>query len=312
MPQPISDALSPLQSHQAPIHVAAVSLRVRDLAAVAAYYETAIGLERIAATADRITLGAGGVGFLHLLAAPAAKPEPRGSAGLFHTAFLLPSRAHLGAWFKAAHDRNVTFDGASDHGVSDAFYLTDPEGNGIEVYSDRPAASWGRPVGGKPFEVLMTTAPMDVAAVVAEATKLTVAEATKLTVAEATKSTVAEAVTLGAAAAAERFPPDARIGHVHLKVGDIATATAFYTAVLGLDRTYGRSGAAFFAAGGYHHHVATNIWSSAGAGPRDASCAGLASVEFSVGPDHPMAVHAPHIDDPWGNRLTVTIRPGHG
>jgi catechol 2,3-dioxygenase len=268
---------SPLQSHQAPVHIGSVTLRARNMAALAAYYETSIGLQRVAETADRITLGSGGVGYLHLLAAPDATPEPHGSAGLFHTAFLLPSRAELGVWFKAAHERDVQFDGASDHGVSDAFYLTDPEGNGIEVYSDRPPETWTRPAGGKPHEVLMTTLPMDVTGVVAAGVKLPVRAA---------------------------FPDAAAIGHVHLKVGDIAAAEAFYGGVLGLDRTYGRPGAAFLSAGGYHHHIATNTWSSAGAGPRLANSAGLAGVEFVVDPSHVMAMLGETRDDPWGNRLT--------
>jgi catechol 2,3-dioxygenase len=269
---------SPLQSHQGPVHIGSVTLRARNMAALAAYYESAIGLARVAETADRITLGSGGVGYLHLLAAPDATPEPRGSAGLFHTAFLLPSRAELGVWFKAAHARDVRFDGASDHGVSDAFYLTDPEGNGIEVYSDCPPEQWARPAGGQPHEVLMTTLPMDVAGVVAAGAKLP---------------------------ARAGFPDGAAIGHVHLKVGDIAAAEAFYGGVLGLDRTYGRPGAAFLSAGGYHHHIATNTWSSAGAGVRLANSAGLAGVEFVVVGTHVIATLGNTRDDPWGNHLTL-------
>jgi catechol 2,3-dioxygenase len=271
---------SPLQSHQAPVHIGSVTLRARNMAALAAYYESAIGLARMAETAERITLGSGGVGYLHLLAAPDATPEPRGSAGLFHTAFLLPSRAELGVWFKAAHGRDVRFDGASDHGVSDAFYLTDPEGNGIEVYADRPPEQWARPAGGESFEVQMTTLPMDVAAVVEAGAKLPARAA---------------------------FPDAAAIGHVHLKVGDIAEAEAFFGGKLGLDRTYGRPGAAFFSAGGYHHHIATNTWSSAGAGRREPNRTGLAALEFVVAPGHAMATRGPSLDDPWGNRLVFRV-----
>jgi catechol 2,3-dioxygenase len=276
----MSHPTSPLQSHQGPVHIGSVTLRARNMAALAAYYERSIGLQRVAETAERITLGSGGVGYLHLLATPDATPEPQGSAGLFHTAFLLPSRADLGVWFKAAHERDVQFDGASDHGVSDAFYLTDPEGNGIEVYSDRPPESWKRPAGGKPFEVLMTSLPMDVAGVVAAGAKLP---------------------------ARAGLPDAAAIGHVHLKVGDIAQAEAFYGQVLGLDRTYGRPGAAFLSAGGYHHHIATNTWSSAGAGRRAVNSAGLATVEFVVDAEHAMAKLGPSRDDPWGNHLTFRV-----
>jgi catechol 2,3-dioxygenase len=183
---------SPLLSHQGPLHIGSVTLNARDMTALAAYYERAIGLQRIATSNDRITLGSGGVGYLHLLATPDAKPEPQGCAGLFHTAFLLPSRGDLGVWFKAAHGAQVRFDGASDHGVSDAFYLTDPEGNGIEVYADRPVSAWARPAGGRPFEVAMTTLPMDIAAVI-----------------KAGEAHAGQPQTNG------RFPDEARIGHVH-------------------------------------------------------------------------------------------------
>ena len=281
----MSKSKSPLQSHQGPVHIGSVTLRARNMAALAVYYESSIGLTRIAEAADKITLGSDGVGYLHLLAAPDATPEPRGSAGLFHTAFLLPSRAELGVWFKAAHGRDVRFDGASDHGVSDAFYLTDPEGNGIEVYADRPPATWARPAGGKPHDVLMTTLAMDVAGVVAEGAKLQ---------------------------PRALFPDAAAIGHVHLKVGDITEAQAFYGGTLGLDRTYGRPGAAFFATGGYHHHIATNTWSSAGAGRRDPNCAGLAAVEFVVDGGHVMASLGNSLSDPWGNQLVATTPGGAG
>jgi catechol 2,3-dioxygenase len=276
---------SPLLSHQGPLHIASVSLRARNMDQLATYYERVIGLQRIASGPDRITLGSGGIGYLHLLAAVDALPEPPRSAGLFHTAFLLPSRAELGVWFKAARLRNVRFDGASDHGVSDAFYLTDPEGNGIEVYADRPMAAWSRPAGGRPYEVEMTTLPMDVAAVVAAADAL------------------------GTTAASGGFPAQARVGHVHLKVGDIAAAEAFYHDVLGLDRTTGRAGAAFFGAGGYHHHIATNTWGSAGATKRQATWAGLAAIEFAVDANHKAASLGSAIDDPWGNRLTFSTAP---
>jgi catechol 2,3-dioxygenase len=270
---------SPLQSHRSPVHIGSVTLRSRNMAALAAFYENSIGLVRIAEAADKIIMGSGGVGYLHLLAAPDARQEPHGGAGLFHTAFLLPSRGELGVWFQAAHGRDVRFDGASDHGVSDAFYLTDPEGNGIEVYADRPPSAWARPAGGKPHEVLMTTLAMDIKGVVAEGAK------------RAPRAT---------------FPDAAAIGHVHLKVGDIAPAQTFYGETLGLERTYGRPGAAFFAAGGYHHHIATNTWSSAGAGRRDPSNAGLAAVEFVVDSGHVMATLGGKLDDPWGNRLVFT------
>jgi catechol 2,3-dioxygenase len=133
---------STLESHRAPIYIGSVTLRSRDMDGLAAFYERRIGLDRLAADAARISLGSGGVAYLHIEAAARGTAEPEGAAGLFHTAFLLPDRASLGRWFAAAHARGVRFEGASDHAVSEAFYLSDPDGNG------------------------MTTAPMDVEGIV--------------------------------------------------------------------------------------------------------------------------------------------------
>ncbi|MGL4241614.1 MAG: VOC family protein, partial [Beijerinckiaceae bacterium] len=184
-----------LESHKAPVHIEAVTLRAADMAALASWYEAKLGLDLIATAADRISLGSGGVPYFHIDAAPNGREEGRASAGLFHTAFVLPDRASLGRWFLRAYQLGVPFEGASDHAVSEAFYLSDPEGNGIEVYVDRPRAEWRKePDGG----VHMTTARMDVESVVAEGREKGDGDG--------------------------RFPFAARIGHVHLKVGDAAEA----------------------------------------------------------------------------------------
>jgi catechol 2,3-dioxygenase len=239
-------------ARRAPLLVASVALRARDMDALARFYETTMGLEWIAATPEAVTLGAGGEGFLRIEAAPDAPPAAPDEAGLFHTAFLLPSRADLGRWLGAALEAGVPLEGASDHAVSEALYLSDPEGNGIEIYADRARVDW--PVRGG--EIAMTTARMDIAAVRAEGAR--------------------------AGAPALRFPAGARIGHVHLKVGDAAQAEAFYAGRLGFEVTHRRPQAAFFAMGGYHHHLAANAWSSAGAGPRRPGALGLAEVGLAV------------------------------
>lgn len=278
----------PVESHKAPLHVAAVTIDARDVTGLAVFYESNIGLHRISQSPERITLGAGGVGFLHIDAAPRAKPEPRRVAGLFHTAFLMPSRAELGAWFRIANDRDAPFDAASDHGVSEAFYLTDPEGNGIEVYSDRPKSEWRRKGSGYD----LTTGPMDVAGVVAEG--LAVERTDGL------------------------FPAAARVGHVHLKVGDIAQAEAFYAAALGLDVIDRRSGGTFYSSGGYHHHIATNTWASNGAGPRPSDIAGLREIELKATDKAVLDAAAKRLGiqnhgdrfsvrDPWNIRLTLAL-----
>jgi catechol 2,3-dioxygenase len=241
-----------LEARQAPLHVASVALRARDMDGLARFYETTLGLERLAESRSAVTLGAGGEGFLRIEAAQDAPAAGPGEAGLYHTAFLLPSRADLGRWLSAALTAGVPLEGASDHAVSEALYLSDPEGNGIEIYADRARADW-QVRGG---EVAMTTARMDTGAVQAEGAR-------------------AGAPTL-------RFPAGARIGHVHLKVGDAARAEAFYAGQLGFDVTHRRPQAAFFALGGYHHHLAANAWGSAGAGPRRPGALGLAEVALAV------------------------------
>ena len=125
-----------------PVSVSRVGLRARDAEKLAAYYRAVVGLQELSRADGAITLGAAGRPLLVIEADPAARPDDPRSAGLFHTAFLLPSRADLGRWVRHAIDRKIAIDGASDHLVSEALYLTDPEGNGIEIYADRPHESW--------------------------------------------------------------------------------------------------------------------------------------------------------------------------
>jgi catechol 2,3-dioxygenase len=271
-----------LESHRAPIHVGSVTLRARDMAALAGFYEGKMGLDRIGAGPDRISLGSGGVAYLHIDAAPSAEPEADGSAGLFHTAFLLPDRASLGRWFLRTHGAGVRFEGASDHAVSEAFYLSDPEGNGIEVYRDRPRAEWRHDTDGA---VHMTTARMDLDGVVA----------------------AGQAMDMGDG----RFPADSRIGHVHLKVGNAAEAEQFYAAAFGFDITHRRRpDAVFLSSGGYHHHLAANSWMSRGSSRRAEGATGLAEVAFAVfDPALKSAITDRmggfRFEDPWGTRLAV-------
>ena len=233
----------------APLAVAGVTLAVRDLESVARFYREVVGLELIERTPEGALLGAGGIGFLELLHRPDALPRDPAAAGLYHTAFLLPSRADLGRWLAHAASLGARLDGAADHLVSEAVYLHDPEGNGIEIYADRPSAEW-RWVDGK---VVMANARLD---------------------------------TIGLRALANGpwpgAPAGTRIGHVHLQVGDIAKAKRFYADLLGFEVTREGPQVAFLSTGGYHHHIACNIWESPGAGPRDPSRAGLAFVTLAA------------------------------
>lgn len=273
-----------LESHNAPLHIGAVSLIVQDIDKVANYYRSKLGLEQILHAGERVSLGSGDEAYLHLMEQKNATRESPRSAGLFHTAFLLPSRAALGRWFTQAHQRGVEFEGASDHGVSEAFYLTDPEGNGVEVYADRARQVWPR----GPHGYNMTTERMDI-----------------------------EAVAAAGADAPQHagFPTQARIGHVHVRVGDIKAVQAFYVETLGLDEMDRRPGGVFYGAGGYHHHLATNQWQSAGASARSGGTTGLDEVEIRLsdtalwqrfkGRHHVQTDGAIRLSDPAGIKFSV-------
>ena len=256
--------------------IGSVTLVVHDLEGMARFYRAAVGLAEIArATPDEIVLGAGGVALLTLRRDPAARRRTRREAGLFHTAFLLPRRADLAAWVAHAATGQAPVGGASDHLVSEALYLSDPEGNGIEIYADRPAAGW-RWRGG---EVGMDTLPLDFASLAA----------------------AVEGPWRGA-------PAGTTVGHVHLQVGNLRDAEAFYAGQLGLDITSRMPGALFYSADGYHHHLATNIWNSRAAGPRDLPSTGLAEVVLSVQAERLAGLGgAAVLEDPWRTPIRLSV-----
>ncbi|MDP2411074.1 MAG: VOC family protein [Pseudolabrys sp.] len=235
----------PTEASDAPVHIGAVGLVVRDLERLTAYYRDVLGLTVLERTAQAAALGVDGITLLVLSHRPDALPDDPRDAGLYHTAFLMPTRADLARWIVHASRMRVPITGASDHDVSEAIYLDDPEGNGIEVYSDRPRRMWRR--DGK--TIFQKTDPLDIDAILGEIDPAT-------------------ATYPGA-------PAGLRIGHIHLRVGNIAAAEAFYCGVLGLDVTRRRTGATFISSGGYHHHVGVNVWHSEGAGVRTGTRAGL-------------------------------------
>jgi catechol 2,3-dioxygenase len=223
--------------------VGTVRLQVADLRRSLAYYEGVLGMQvldrepgmaRLGAAEDRSPL-------LELHERPGAAPVPRrGRLGLYHFAILLPERPALGRFVRHLGERGERA-GMSDHLVSEAVYLTDPDGLGIEVYADRPRSGWRHEDG----QLVMSTAPLDVD--------------------DLLKSTGDGRWT--------RMPAGTVMGHVHLFVGDLERAAAFYHVGLGLDKTvWNYPGALFLSAGGYHHHVGTNTWAAgaAPAGPGDA------------------------------------------
>jgi len=234
-----------------------VRLRVRDLDGALDFYTRVLGLRVIERSEAQAALSAAGTppALLVLEGRPDAPPRPRRSTGLYHFAVLLPDRRALAlALLRLARER-WPLQGASDHLVSEALYLADPEGNGIELYADRPRSAWPiRPDG----EVAMATEPLDLDALLLEAEP--------------------ESDDDGAALHA-----GATLGHVHLNVSDLAAAESFYHGVLGFDvTTRSYPGALFLAAGGYHHHIGTNTWAGRGAPRPPAGAAGLVHFEVVV------------------------------
>lgn len=211
----------------------AVRLQVSDLERSVEYYSRVLGLRLLQRDADSASLGPAGEdrALVNLVARPGARPAPRrGALGLYHFAILLPDRAALGRF--VAHIGEIgVYAGSADHFVSEAIYLTDPDGLGIEVYADRPRESWR--VDGR--QLYMTTEPLDTRGL----------------------------VSAGGGQPWTGMPSGTVMGHVHLHVGDLDRAADFYHAGLGLDKvvwTY--PGALFMSAGGYHHHLGTNTWSA--------------------------------------------------
>ncbi len=264
-------------SARTPVSVSRVGLKARDADALATFYRTVVGLEELSRDGEAITLGAKGRPLLVIEADKSAKPDDAKSAGLFHTAFLLPSRADLGRWIKHAIANNIRIDGASDHLVSEALYLTDPEGNGIEIYSDRPREAWK--MNGS--QVAMATERLNIPGVVASIP-------------------AGDAGWKGA-------PENSIVGHVHLRVGNPEEAEKWWHEEFGFDTVarYGGS-AVFLSSGGYHHHIGANSWQSAGAGRRDPSRAGLAWVEMRSANTTRNSAR----EDPWGTVIkTVPGQP---
>lgn len=271
-----------MSTASAPLEIGRVALTVNDLPAVQSFYERVLGLRPLPGGGGGLALL--GAGDRPLLELREDRQAPRGShreAGLFHTAFLLPSRAALARWLVHAAGSRTRLQGASDHLVSEAIYLADPEGNGIEVYADRPRAAWPQE-GGR---IRMATERLDL-----------------------------EDLARAADGPWDGAPKGTVVGHVHLQVGEVAEAEAFYAGTLGFDVTTHYPGASFLGSGGYHHHLGANVWNSPGAGRRRAPVTGLAGLEILAGPAALEAAlartgGAAELEDPWGTPVTLRARP---
>jgi catechol 2,3-dioxygenase len=251
----------------APARIENVELRASDPARSERFYREALGLEPV--DGEPAALGAGGRPLVILRQAEARVPPPAGSTGLFHVAYRFPDRRALARALRRLAAAGVVLSGASDHGVSEAIYLADPDLNGIELYCDRPREEWPREPDGS---IGMFTRPLDL------------------------RDLLEEAGGDGAGPA----EPGTDVGHVHLKVSDLERSVDFYRDELGLGvkARYGRD-AAFLAAGDYHHHVGLNTWQSLGGGPPPQGSPGLERYTIAL----PAHEAAEELTDPDGIQL---------
>jgi catechol 2,3-dioxygenase len=234
--------------------IGVVRLTVADLARSQQFYERALGLQGAEREDGALALSVVGANpVIELVANPAASPLDRRATGLFHLAILLPTRHDLALALHRLVETRWPLDGASDHLVSEALYLSDPDGNGIEIYRDRPREDWPHREG----LLQMATNPLDLQGLVGELKD------------QDDRS--------------ESAPAGTRIGHVHLQVADLDDAEQFYSGALGFDvAVRGYPGALFVSAGGYHHHIGLNTWNSAGASPPAPDSIGLRSFDVAL------------------------------
>lgn len=274
-------------------HVGMVSLTVADLVRSLRFYTDVLGLAVAESSQDYAVLAAGERPLLHLVEQRGARPKPADATGLYHFALLLPSRPDLARWLRHVAGQRWPLQGWADHGVSEAIYLADPDGNGIEVYRDRPRVEWPVARG----ELQMVTDPLDAQGLL----RLADSDDTRW----------------------QGLPAGTTMGHIHLHVAALQPALDFYAGLLGLDvmQRYGPS-AAFVSAGGYHHHVGLNTWAGVGAPPPPPNTAGLRYWTLVL-PDQASLndliarLHAAHrvveeqatgsfVRDPSGNQLLLT------
>jgi catechol 2,3-dioxygenase len=271
-----------------------VSLTVQNLERSLEFYCQILGMKTFTETAPRALLGAGDDPFLELVENRAAQVPSRPTTGLYHFAVLFPSRAALADTLRQLASSRWPLQGFADHSVSEAVYLADPEGNGIELYRDRPRAEWQ--IQGS--QVTMTTEPLDVDGLLGESQP----------------------------GEYQGLPPGTILGHMHLRVNDLAAAVEFYTRSLGFDLTarYGPS-AAFVSAGGYHHHMGFNTWNSAGAPPPPQGAAGLRYFSLRLPSSSALQALVEHlrqeepaltpenggyqVSDPAGNSIRLEVAP---
>ncbi|MBE3561972.1 MAG: VOC family protein [Ktedonobacteraceae bacterium] len=275
-------------------HIEQVALTVVDLERSLNFYQDVLGFQVIARQQQSAQLGArAGLPLLELVENAGAQPRPTYTTGLYHFAIVVPTRADLGRSLLRLIEQHYPLDGASDHLVSEALYLSDPDGNGIEIYCDRPREQWRWRDG----QVEMETRRLDL-------------------------RNLAQA---GVYEHWQGIAPATRMGHVHLQVGDLQQARQFYCDVLGFEAVAQLPGALFVSAGGYHHHLGLNTWHSQGAPQPPANAVGLRFFTISL-PDgrerervlerlqnaaipFETLTDAVMLRDPWGNGIRLAVEP---
>jgi len=277
-------------------NIGVVTLRVADLNRSLDFYQGILGFRVIERDGGKALLGAeDGSPLLELHEVPGAPPQPRWATGLYHVAILLPSRADLGQALIRMAQAGLEI-GQADHLVSEALYISDPDGNGLEIYRDRPRAEW-RWYNGS---VRMAVDPLDLSAIMEEGRN--------------------------AERQWEVIPAGTRVGHIHLQVGDIPRAEQFYNQVLGFDIMARMPSAIFLSAGGYHHHIGANTWQSRGADPAPDTGAGLREFVIAVPDGDALAGVKARLEangipvqedegtivaaDPWQNRIRFAVVRG--
>lgn len=231
-------------AYRSKIYLAEVALHVKDLDRQTAFYTQIIGLEILSQSDQEVLLGTGGKAVVHLKKTK-GEEVVQTSYGLYHMAILLPSREDLADVFKHIAELNYPFIGAADHGYSEALYLEDPEGNGIELYRDKPVADWDIREDGRIIGVTEELSAQEIYDMGRKMNPFVIA-------------------------------PDTRMGHIHLSVKDSQLATAFYQAVLDLSDKFTIPSASWIASGDYHHHLAVNEWGGKALAKRDKDMPGLA------------------------------------
>ncbi len=269
-----------------------LALTVASLERSLQFYTEVLGFKLIERQDGEAVLGVERMPLLVLQEQAGAQPKPARATGLYHFAILVPTRIDLGHSLRHLTLSRYPLSGYADHLVSEALYLADPDGNGIEIYRDRPRSEWHWQNG----TVQMASDPIDLHGLLAEAEQ--------------------------AGGAWAGLPTGTTIGHMHLQVGDIGKAEAFYHAVLGFDVVARWPGALFVSAGGYHHHLGLNTWTSRNGPPAPANSAGLRAFTTTVPNTAALALWAEQIRaggiavveeqgsfcvaDPWHNQMIVT------